>query len=187
MLFRSYKTPELDDGKYFITVTARDYEYPSKVVLGGTDFPLENVYHGALFTVSNGKTPDFSIPLDSNEATRAQIAKERVLSRTKWLWKILHFVLFAVGLTFSLYALKTNPVWWNYLILFLYIPSLILLLILLIGRRDKFGIVKDSEGEVVKDITVYLSDSEFDKVVATRVTDENGRYRFLVDPGLYTL
>lgn len=182
-----YKTPELEDGKYYINVTARNYEYPSQVVLGGTDFPLENVYHGALFTVSNGKTPDFSIPLDSNEATRAQIAKERVLSRTKWLWKILHFVLFTVGLTFSLYALKTNPVWWNYLILFLYIPSLILLLILLMGKRDKFGIVRDDEGKVVKDITVYLSDSEFDKVVATRVTDEKGRYRFLVDPGLYTL
>ena len=34
---------------------------------------------------------------------------------------------------------------------------------------------------------MYLSDSEFDKVSATRVTDEKGRYRFLVDPGLYTL
>ena len=39
----------------------------------------------------------------------------------------------------------------------------------------------------MKGITIQLSDSEFDKVVATRVTDVNGQYRFLVDPGVYSI
>ncbi len=182
-----YKTPELEKGKYKIKVTARKYEFPSQVIIGNTDFPLENIYHGGVFTVQNGKVPDFSIPLDSIEATKVQIVSEKVFSRTKWLWKILHSALFIVGLAFSIYALRTNPVWWNYLILFLYIPSLILLLILLLGKKEKFGIVKDDSGEEMKGITIQLSDSEFDKVVATRVTDVNGQYRFLVDPGVYSI
>lgn len=182
-----YKTPELEDGKYQIKVTARNYEFPSQVIVGSADFPLENIYRGGMFTVQNGKVPDFSIPLDSVEATKAQIVGERFLSRTKWLWKVLHFLLFVIGLTFSIYALKVDPVWWNYLILFLYIPSLILLLILLFDKKKKYGTVKDDSGKEIKDITIQLSDSEFDKVIATRVTNADGEYRFLVDPGLYTI
>ena len=182
-----YRTPDLEDGKYQIKVTARKYEFPSQVIVSSTDFPLENIYHGAMFTVHDGKVPDFSIPLDSVEATKTQIVGEKLFSRTKWLWKILHSILFVVGLTFSIYALRINPVWWNYLILFLYIPSLILLLILLFDKRERFGIVRDDNGEEIEGITVQLSDSEFEKVVATRVTDADGKYRFLVDPGVYTI
>lgn len=179
-----YKTPELVDGEYQINVTARNYIYPSEVIKGLTDVPLENIYHGAVFRTKNGKAPDFSIPLDSTNATKAQIANERVMSRSRWFVRILHVVLFIVGLTFSLYTLRTNPVWWNYLILFLYLPSLVFLIL---SRKEKYGVVRDTSGKVMSGISVHLFDSEFKKVLSTRVTDASGRYRFLVESGIYTI
>lgn len=182
-----YKTPELDNGNYYIKVTAQNYSYPSKVIVGANDYPLENVYGGSIFTVKKGLASDFSIPLDSVKATKAQRIGERLVTSTKWMWKIAHSLLFAIGLVFSIYALKSNPVWWNYLIILLYVPSLFLLIKLFFGKKDEYGIVKDERGNPLKDITIYLSDIEFDKVIFTRVTGVNGRYRFLVSPGNYTI
>jgi len=40
---------------------------------------------------------------------------------------------------------------------------------------------------LLKGVTVHLLDSDFGQVVSTRVTDQYGRYRFLVDKGIYTI
>ena len=182
-----FKTPDLEDGKYYIKVSGKDYKYPSSIVMGDTDFPLENVYRGEVFEVKDGSIPKFSVPLDQTELSTARILSERFFSRSKWFWKPLHFGIFVLGLAFSTYAVKVNPVWWNYLILFMYIPSLVMLLFSLFGKKEKYGYIRDEEGNLLKGITVHLLDSDFGQVVSTRVTDQYGRYRFLVDKGIYTI
>lgn len=182
-----FKAIEVENGRYYIQVVARGYNFPSKVIVGTSDYPLENVYIGGLFEVTNRVIPKFSIPMDKAEATKARILSERLLSRTKGIWQSLHILLFIVGLTFSIYALRTNPVWFNYLILALYVPSLVMLLISLFSKKEKYGIVRDESGNRIEGVTVSLLDSDFDRVVTTRVTDSEGRYRFLVDRGQYTI
>jgi len=182
-----FKTPEVENGKYYIKITARDYSYPSTIIKGFSDFPLENIYTGNMFEVTDGKIPRFSVPIDPVDVNKFRMLSERFLSSTKWIWKPLHLTLFVLGLSFSIYAVRIYPVWWNYLILFLYIPSLVMLLVSLFSRREKYGIVRIEKGDVIKGLVVSLMDSEFGKVEATRVTDEKGRYRFLVERGVYTI
>lgn len=182
-----FKTPEVENGKYYLKVTAKDYNYPSSAITGHSDYPLENVYLGNVFEVTDGNIPKFSVPMDPVGVSRARVLSEKFFSSTKWLWKPLHLILFVLGLAFSIYAVRINPVWWNYLILFLYIPSLVMLLLSLLGKTEKYGVVKNEKGEQIKGLVVSLIDSEFGKVEATRVTDNAGRYRFLVERGEYTI
>ncbi len=183
-----FRTPEVQNGKYYIQLTAREHKYPSSIITGHSDYPLENVYLGQMFEVKDGKIPRFSIPVDPLEVSKVKVFFEKLLSKTKWLWKPLHILLFVLGLSFSIYAVKINPVWWNYMILFLYVPSLVMLLFSLFKKSEKYGVVKDSSGNVLKNVVISLIDSEFGKVEATRVSDEEGRYRFLIEgKGEYTI
>ncbi len=183
-----FRTPEVQNGKYYIQLTAREHKYPSSIITGHSDYPLENVYSGQMFEVKDGKIPRFSIPVDPLEVSKVKVFFEKLLSKTKWLWKPLHILLFVLGLSFSIYAVKINPVWWNYMILFLYVPSLVMLLFSLFKKSEKYGVVKDSSGNVLKNVVISLIDSEFGKVEATRVSDEEGRYRFLIEgKGEYTI
>jgi hypothetical protein len=141
-----------------------------------------------MFEVKDGKIPRFSIPVDPLEVSKVKVFFEKLLSKTKWLWKPLHILLFVLGLSFSIYTVKINPVWWNYMISFLYIPSLIMLLFSLFKKSEKYGVVKDVSGNVLKNVVISLIDSEFGKVEATRVSDDAGRYRFLIEgKGEYTI
>jgi len=183
-----FRTPEVQNGKYYIQLTAREHKYPSSIITGHSDYPLENVYLGQMFEVKDGKIPRFSIPVDPLEVSKVKVFFEKLLSKTKWLWKPLHILLFVLGLSFSIYAVKINPVWWNYMISFLYIPSLIMLLFSLFKKSEKYGVVKDVSGNVLKNVVISLIDSEFGKVEATRVSDDAGRYRFLIEgKGEYTI
>jgi hypothetical protein len=183
-----FRTPEVKNGKYYIQLTVREHKFPSSIITGHSDYPLENVYLGHMFEVKDGKIPRFSIPVDPLEVNKFKMFTEKILSRTKWLWKPLHILLFVLGVSFSIYAVKVNPVWWNYMILFLYIPSLVMLLFSLFKKSEKYGVVKDSSGNVLKNVVISLIDSEFGKVEATRVSDDAGRYRFLVESkGEYTI
>lgn len=182
-----YKTPEIENGQYYISVSANGFSFPSSVITGTSDYPLENVYRGDTFSVSNKAIPKFSIPLDSQKATKRERISQMFLSRTKWIWRVLHLILFLIGLIFSVYAVKINPVWWTYLILFLYIPSLVLIILSFRSKKEEYGVIKNEEGKLISGLVVSLLDREFENVVATRVTDKSGRYRFIVDRGNYTI
>jgi len=106
---------------------------------------------------------------------------------SKALWKSLHILLFIVGLVFSVYAVNINPVWYNYLIIALYIPSIFLLFLSLFGKGDRYGVVKDINGKRLSGVVLGLKEKEFDKLISKRVTDDYGKYRFFIYPGTYDL
>lgn len=182
-----FRVDELPKGIYSIKVSGKDYIFPSKIVFGNKDFPLENVYHGKEFRYEGGEIPNFSIPMDKVEYSEFRILMERLAFRSRVLLKILHILLFFVGLIFSLYALRISPMWFNYLIVALYIPSFFALIIALFGKKERYGIVRDAKGNKLKGIIVGLKEKEFDKLISKRVTDDLGRYRFIVNKGIYNI
>ena len=182
-----FRGTNLNKGTYSIKVTARDYTFPSKVVFGREDFPLENVYHGKEFSVRDEEIPNFSIPMDKVEYGAFRILFEKMISQSKLVWKSLHVILFVVGLCFGLYALYISQIWFNYLIVGIYIPALVLLIISLFGNKGKYGVVRNTKGERLQGIIVGLKEKEFGKLVSKRVTDHLGRYRFVVNRGDYTI
>lgn len=182
-----FRTTEVEDAEYYIKVTARNYIFPSKIIFGKTDFPLENIYHGDPFLTRQNKVPNFSIPLDQKDNKLIGVIVARFISSSKALWKSLHIILFVFGLIFSIYALYVTSFWWNYLIIALYIPALIALLFSLFGVKEKYGLVKDKQNRVVKGAIVALKEKQFDKIVSKRVTDDFGRYRFVANEGKYSI
>ena len=182
-----FRGTNLNKGTYSIKVTARDYTFPSKIVFGKEDFPLENVYHGREFSVRDEDIPNFSIPMDRVEYGAFRIFFEKIISQSKFVWKSLHVILFVVGICFALYALYVSQVWYNYLIVGIYIPALVLLVFSLFGKKGKYGIVRNTKKKRLQGVIVGLREKEFGKLVSKRVTDYLGRYRFVVNKGEYSI
>jgi hypothetical protein len=177
----------LDDGKYSIKVSARDYGFPSKIIFGKSDYPLENVYHGEEFEIKNGVVPEFSIPLDPLELSWFRKLYISLSSRFRVFYKVISILLFIFGLIFTLYSYSKNPNWFVFVILLLYIPSFVMILFGLLKKRVKYGVVKDNDGNPIKGLSVGLRDMEYERITAKRITDGEGRYRFVVNNGKYEL
>jgi hypothetical protein len=177
----------LDDGEYTIKVTARNYQFPSKVIYGKSDYPLENVYHGEEFKVKDGEIPEFSIPLDSVDMSIFDSFITSISNRLRVIYKVFTVLLFVFGLIFSIYIYYKYKTWFNFFIILLYIPSFVLVIRVLFKKNTKYGIVKDEEGNRLENISVGLRDTEFDDIVSKRVTDKNGRYRFVVEEKDYQI
>jgi hypothetical protein len=184
---KGYFSARLEPGKYKILVRAPDYIFPSTIVFGKEDFPLTNVYHGEEFEIDGDTPPDFAIPLDPVEVSKLRVWKEILWGRFKSLFNILNILLFVVGLTFAIYLYSKNPYWLTTLVLILYIPSFGLIARNIFAKRDRYGTVKDVEGNPVEGVSVTLREAEFDKVVVKKVTDSKGRYKILADKGRYYL
>lgn len=182
---KGYFSARLKPGKYKIVVRAQGYNFPSNIIFGKEDYPLTNVYHGEEFEISDELELNFSIPMDPLEASKFRIWREILWGRIKTIVNILHILLFVVGLVFAIYLYNRNPYWLTLTILLLYIPSFFLMVRNIVGKRERYGIVKDTKGNPVNGLVVGLREAEFDKVVAKRVTDARGRYRILINRGRY--
>jgi hypothetical protein len=182
-----FKSTTLNPGEYNINVVGVNHEFPSKIIFGKTDFPLENIYHGQEFYVSKNGIPNFSIPMDKKDISSVKYMVNRFAFISKFLLKILHLLLFLIGIVFSIYAVAMDNNWLNYLIIILYIPSISLLFSSFLGKQEKYGIVKDTKGNRLPGIILGLKDREFNKLISKRVTDDSGRFRFFVYPGKYDL
>jgi len=182
---RGYFTAKLKDGKYRIVVRASGYTFPSTVVFGNEDYPIINIYHGEIFEVSDMNDINFAVPLDPMEVSAMRIWFESFWSRVKFIVHILQIVLFSIGLLFAFYMYYNYPYWLTLLVLLLFIPSFFFILMGILAKREKYGIVRDIQDNTLEGVIVGLRESEFDKIIAKRVTDIKGRYRFFVDEGRY--
>ncbi len=184
---KGYFSARLEAGKYRIVVRAVNYTFPSTIIFGREDYPLTNIYHGEEFERLEETELNFSIPLDPNEVSKFRIWREILWGRIKSIVNVLHILLFLIGLVLAIYMYSRNPYWLTTLVLILYIPSFFLTLRNIFSKRDRYGTVRDTEGNPVEGVVVGLREREFDKVTVKRVTDRHGRYRMLVDSGNYKL
>ncbi|MGI6423124.1 MAG: hypothetical protein ACOX0X_00695 [Candidatus Dojkabacteria bacterium] len=182
---KGYFTAKLTDGRYRIEARAARYVFPSKVVFGSEDPPITNVYHGDFFDIKSDTEINFAIPMDPLEVSELRIKLEAFWTRTKFLVHLLHVLLFLVGITLAFYTYYSQPSTLSLLVLLLFVPTFFLILRNIFFSRDIYGIVKDTDGNRLEGISVALREAEFDKIIAKRVTDAHGRYRFFVGEGRY--
>lgn len=181
---KGYFTAKLKDGKYKIVVRAPRYIYPSAVVFGKEDYPVTNVYHGEEFVVSGETEINFAIPLDPMETSKLRLKLEGFWTRIKFIVNIIHVLLFLAGITLAFYTYYNSPSVLSLVVLLLFVPTFFFILRNLLNR-DRYGLVIDRSKNPLEGVVVGLRESEFDKIVAKRVTDVRGRYRFLADEGRY--
>lgn len=177
----------LDQGQYRLEVVSRDHTFPSKAVLGSNDEPYQNVYKGELINYTPNQPLNISIPMDKED--KGFIAKSLASSRSMFL-AVLNLILkalFVVGFGMTVVSVIKEPTTFSWILLLMYIASILLLIYLNIKESKSYGKVTYVDGSVVEGIEIGLRELQFDTLYAKRVTDENGKYRFILPNGKYRL
>ena len=86
-----------------------------------------------------------------------------------------------------MYTCYNYPNTSNFVILVLYIIPLYILISSLVKRKGRYGKVVNESGKPLSNISVIIREKEFNKVIAKRVTNSKGKYRFILDKGKYEL
>ncbi len=176
----------LEAGNYTISVTKRGYEFPSRFVKG-EDYPIQNVYNGTLSVSRASSDVQLAIPIDRKTMggkNKTLLVTRRILQK---IFPILNIVIFCVGLAIYIYMYTKYPSTGNLLIGLIYIPAFFFLLRSVFGSAGKYGKVVNDKGKGIEGVSVVMEDVEFNRVVNKRVTEKNGRYRFIMNKGVYKL
>ena len=184
---KGYFNARLKEGKYRIEVRASRYTFPSTVVFGKEDYPVTNVYHGEVFVVTQSREVNYAIPLDPQEESKLRLWFELFWGRIKFVVNILMVILFLGGILFAFYTYYNYPSTLTLFVLLLFVPTFFFILKGIFTKRGKYGVVRDIDNERLEGIVVGIREAEFDKIVAKRVTDSHGRYRFMANEGRYYL
>ncbi len=181
-------TANLEAGQYYLKVVINGYTYPTKLIKGETDRPFENIYRGGKFIVEEESQVQYSIPLDPIESSGFKFTKTIILNKLSNFISGFQKILVVVGLLVAFFLYLRTPDVFNLTILLFYIPLLFLNLFLSYdSQKSKFGVVRNKEGQVLKNLELGLREMEFERIVAKRVSNDNGRYKFVVPGGKYRL
>jgi hypothetical protein len=177
----------LNSGEYRIMVQASGYKFPTSLIAGDKDLPYENIYRGEAFNYDSSIGVDFSIPMDPLDKNMPEYAGTVVKNWLSNSLVILSNILIIFGFVFSVvsYLKVTNIL--NLVLLLLYVTLLIVNFILSRENRYGFGTVKDTEGNLEKNFTLGLMETQFGTISAKRISNSKGKYRFIVPGGAYKL
>jgi len=171
-------------GHYYLTVTKPNYVFPTAYLKEKKeDITFLDLYHGEMIEVTEDKvsiTPN--IPLDPLEDARP--VKKVIVQY--YLRKVQYAAAFsAVPLAAVSYAI--SPSWFTFALLIFHTLLYILFRRLGYEKAPKnWGIIYDHENK--KPLTRAIAriyDKQYNKLLETRVTDNHGRYSFLVNKNLY--
>ena len=178
---------ELEEGEYQFSVQASGYTFPSSIVVGGIDDPYINIYTGGLFRFNDSNVLNISIPMDPVNTDLLSSSSAKVKNILSNLLNIVQYLLIIVSVILLVMSLSRgiSPV--NLTILVIYLIVVIVKIVLWIKGRKEFGTLYDQNGQPLSNITIGLRDSDFGRIAAKRVTDDKGRYRFVVPGGKYSL
>jgi hypothetical protein len=177
----------LKEGKYTIKVKKGDYKFPSTLIKGTEDYPLKNIYKGEILNNKEESDLIVSIPLDKIELSNQKKFLVTIRSLLSGILTIGNILLFTFGILLIIYTYYKAPTSFNWYIILLYIPALYFLTRSIFGKTSIYGKVVDKNKKAISDVELSLVDKEFNEVVAKRVTDKKGRYRFVCKKGLYDL
>lgn len=180
------------DGRYFFIVPPG--EYSLAVAKPGYNFPTGymkhekddgafiDIYHGEAVAVTSGGTVTSNIPLDpvgAEKTPRRVVAEVFARKAQKGIG------LLSIGA--MLVSAIINP---TAIMLALFFGNIVMYAIfrrLAIKKRPRnFGLVIDQEtGKPLKSAVARIFESKFNKLLETQVTDDRGRYAFLVGTNVY--
>lgn len=179
----------LKKGTYKISVGKTHYQFPSIILAGKThDEVYENLYFGEPFTVEDeNQVVTMNIPMDALAADWNQQEKKRknimkyFAGQSKH-WAMFFEILFVIGFVVSLIITYYNPVWWNYLMVALYI---------VVAFMQSHGYGPTAVGVVTKNgrplpyAIVRMMNAHLGREVAHKVTNDQGSYFALVPKADY--
>lgn len=175
----------VEPGIYRIEVTKQGFVFPTKILQGlKEDTGFLDIYHGEPVHVDERYAAiAANIPLDpigAKEKTPRRIFVSRALRGAQRFIASLSIVAGAV-------AVFISPTWWTIGLLVLQVALYFLFKRLAATKKPKnWGIVYDkSDKKPINRVIARLFSKRFNKLVATEITDSNGRYSFMVGPNEY--
>lgn len=174
----------VNPGKYAIQVVKNGFAFPS-FLLGNAknDGRRTDIYHGEIINVTaNDAVITANIPLDpiGNHKRPIRIFWQRLGRATQ-------VALSWLGLLVTALSLYISPRWYVWVLFGIHILFFIIFRRLAIPKKIKsWGIAYDSTSKKpVGRVVARLFNSEFNKLVATQITDGSGRYYFLASDDKY--
>lgn len=173
-----------DRGLYYLSVTKPSFAFPSKLVSGLTsDGKYGKLYFGGNFDIKQKKALDFTIPLDPTSATKINIS---FVDRVKSLLERLSAPLLFLGLIMALFVYWVNTDWFNGLVVVLYLLLILTKFFLMRSKSHPWGKVMNIDtGQTVPGVVLRIFDKKYNKLLETKVTDQKGRFSFMLPKGEY--
>lgn len=178
---------DIETGEYKITINASGYKFPSNIVIGTQDLPYENVYTGGNFIYNSSSTISYSIPIDP---LNKNIAEEAIVIVRNGIVKFVNStanIFVFVGLLFTVISYIKLSSTLNLILLIVYIAIVIIGIVMRRQERYRYGKVTDLSGNPVRGVEIGLMETEFNTILAKRVTNDHGKYRFITPGGSYKL
>ncbi|OGY37210.1 MAG: hypothetical protein A3E36_01260 [Candidatus Andersenbacteria bacterium RIFCSPHIGHO2_12_FULL_45_11b] len=178
-------------GRYYIIVSRPGFVFPARKKPPTTLRRGERLYLGEAFEIKDQdaeKIPHLIIPMDREEGAPANSS----LFRLYWdkfielIDKIGLVFLFA-GVAINTYLFIVAPGILNTIFEILYLILLLFKLYILLFHQKGIGMVVDkATHKIVRLAVVRLYDAATNRIVQTRVTNQNGRFFILAPRGEYT-
>lgn len=173
-----------EPGEYKIEVTKQGFVFPTSTLKGVTeDGDFIDLYHGESIAVeASGSNITPNIPIDppGAEKTPKRVTWEKRL-------RLLQHIISITGIVFAAVSFYITPS--------ILVGSFLAIHVLMYAGFTRFvkpkkpkgwGIVYDKDNKSpLAGVAVRLFTKEYNKLVATQVTDKKGRYAFLVGPNTY--
>jgi len=173
------------EGNYKIKVHKHGFIFPSTLLASlKEDGTKTDIYHGEVINVqASGAFITPNIPLDPIAKEIKQLLKIRL----EKFGRKLQFVFSWLGLIVTLISLYIAPVWYMWVLLIAHLSIFFVFRRLAKPKKPKgWGVVYDEDDKKPVGQTIArLFDAEFNKLVATQLTDRKGRYAFLAGDSKY--
>lgn len=166
---------------------ARNYLFPSNIIRSEEDGIYQNIYTGGSFDYDPSVPINYLIPIDPLESGSREYTKAIFLNKVSAFFSKLQTILLILGFIFAVVSYVNNASILNIAVLGIYVLIGIISLVIYIKNRKKYGIVTDVNNQKLSNFTILLKELEFGKIHSQRITDEQGRYRFIVPGGKYRI
>lgn len=172
-------------GTYRLVVEKNDFIFPSKILQDfKEDTEFLDIYHGEIIHVDENYTAiSANIPLDIVGV--AEKTPRRIIWDKRW--KSIQSFVASLSVVAGLLAVIISPSIWTGLLLVSQILLYYLFKRVAHPKKPKsWGIVYDKNtSKPVGKAVARLFSKQFNKLVLTEITDNNGRYSFMVGPNEY--
>ncbi len=173
-----------EPGEYTVEVAKAGFTFPSQIIRHvRNDGKFVDVYHGETIRVaSDNVTITPNVPLDPAGEVKTP---KRVVWETRL--RILQQTISVFGILLALISVYISPTVFTIGFLILHMAMYIGFRAWIQPKQPKgWGIVyNEINKEPVSGAVVRLFTKEYNKLVATQITDRKGRYAFLVGPSTY--
>ncbi len=170
-------------GEYAIESTKQDFSFPPVYMKGRTeDGRYTDVYAGGALALEQPTAVRYNIPLDpaGMEKPASQILREAAKKRFAQIASLGGVIMTGVS-----FAVTPTPIVGAFLVG--HIGSYFVFRRLALGKKpNNWGVVYDAETKLpVAKAIVRIFDTQYNKLLETQVTDDKGRYAFLVGKNTY--